>query len=230
MRYDLSVIIPVINEEERIADCIARIKSQKYKGTLEIIVCDGHPKRTTINKINDKNINCISSPMGRALQMNAGAENAFGDILLFLHCDTILPENGLNDILTAMKIKDIVAGAFNLSINKKGLHYRIIEKTASLRSRLTRIPYGDQAIFINRPYFFEIGQYKPISIMEDVALMQKIKKDNRKIIFLKTAVATSARRWEKEGLIYGTLRNWVLIILFLCGVSPDRLAAKYKIH
>ena len=122
----------------------------------------------------------------------------------------------------------IRAGAFDLAINHKGLPYRIIERTASFRSRMTRIPYGDQAIFIESSYFFQIGQYPKISIMEDVVLMQRIKKNKGRIGFINKKTLTSARRWEKEGLIFCTLRNWFLRILFSCGVSPERLAMLYK--
>jgi hypothetical protein len=99
---------------------------------------------------------------------------------------------------------------------------------ANLRSRLTRIPYGDQAIFIRASYFRSIGGFKEIPIMEDVDLMRRIKRKGWRIVIFQEPVITSARRWEKEGLLFGTLRNWFLMTLFLCGVSPERLARFYR--
>ena len=104
----------------------------------------------------------------------------------------------------------------------------MIEKTASLRSRITKIPYGDQAIFIRKKYFFEIGRYREIPIMEDVDLMVRIKKDQGKLKFLNSRVSTSSRRWEEEGMVYCTLRNWTILILFFLGTKPEKLAVFYK--
>lgn len=228
MKPDLSIIIPVINEGQQINSAIDRLHEQLFNGAMEIIVVDGHPGGTTIQDIKRKNVICLTALAGRGNQMNRGASMALGRIFVFLHCDTILPQDGLNDIVLLMDDPSIRAGAFDLAINHKGLPYRIIERTASFRSRMTRIPYGDQAIFIESSYFFQIGQYPKISIMEDVVLMQRIKKNKGRIGFINKKTLTSARRWEKEGLIFCTLRNWFLRILFSCGVSPERLAMLYK--
>ncbi len=230
MACDLSIIIPVVNEAGQINLTIDRIREQRFEGSIEIIVSDGHPDGTTIKQVKDRKVICITALPGRSVQMNAGASHASGNVLLFLHCDTVLPRNGLQDILQLMKAPFLKAGAFDLTINRAGVSYRVIERSASYRSRLTRIPYGDQAIFIKRAYFFKIGQYHDIPIMEDVDLMRRVKKNQDRIGFLKTSVLTSARRWEKEGLIFCTLRNWFLMALYLCGVSPERLSQWYKNH
>ncbi len=228
MKFDISIIIPVLNEERRINPAIQQIEAQRFDGKYEIIVVDGHTNATTLAKIEKKGIIKAVSIPGRGVQLNTGADKASGDILLFLHCDTMLPAGALNAIKQAMQNSSIQAGAFDLAIDGKNPVYRMIEKTASLRSRLTKIPYGDQAIFIRNKFFFDIGQYTPIPIMEDVDLMQKVKKNRGRIRILDLCTITSARRWQKEGVLYTTLRNWILIFLYLIGVKPGKLIKFYR--
>lgn len=230
MPVDLSVILPVLNEIERINPAIDHLKKLPFDGHIEIIVVDGHPAGTTLNQIKDSDIIKVSSLPGRGTQMNAGADKATGKNLLFLHCDTLLPNDALNAVCHMLNHHHKDAAAFDLRINHPGFFFRIIEKTASLRSRLTKIPYGDQAISIKQAIFFSIGGFKEMPIMEDVDLMRRINKQGYKIGFLNTPVSTSARRWVKEGLFYGTMRNWTIILLFLFGVSPEKLARFYRRH
>jgi hypothetical protein len=123
-----------------------------------------------------------------------------------------------------------MAGAFDLSIDSSRLPLKWIARVASLRSRLTRVPYGDQAMFIHRNDFFHIGQFAPIPIMEDVEIMTRIRQQKKTIVLLQPPVRTSARRWEKEGIIFGTLRNWLLRLLYHLGVHPKTLARVYRPH
>ena len=228
MKPDISIIVPVLNERETIHRTLKNLYLQKFDGIFEVIVVDGSEDGSTICCVeNPSVITAISSP-GRGIQMNCGARMAGGKILLFLHSDTILPHQGLNDILCLMKDPSIKAGAFDLSINNEGFAYRVIEKTASLRSRITRLPYGDQAVFIRQAYFFGIGCFRGIPIMEDVELMRRIKKANGKIGLLNSCTTTSPRRWETEGFVFCTLRNWIILILFFWGVKPEKLARVYK--
>lgn len=228
MKIDISVIIPVWNEQARINDTIENLRDQSYPGTMEVIVADGQKDGSTVGCIrNSKVIKIISAP-GRGPQMNSGAKIASGETLLFLHCDTVLPENAFQLVQEAMQDKRVNAGAFDLSIGGRTFAYRMIEKTASLRSRLTRIPYGDQAIFIRRSIFFRLGAYSEIPIMEDVDLMRRLKRERGCIRFIDKPVMTSPRRWQKEGLVRCTLRNWMLISLYLCGEKPEKLARFYK--
>jgi hypothetical protein len=127
-----------------------------------------------------------------------------------------------------MERSGYVGGAFDLGIKSNKLIFRLIGKLASWRSRLNRIPFGDQAIFIRREYFNRMGGYKEIPIMEDAELMRRIKKSGNQIWIFPERVMTSPRRWEKEGVIYCTLRNWTLQVLYFLGVSPDKLATFYK--
>lgn len=220
----ISVIIPTLNEEDVIEKTLHGLL--KVPG-IEVIVsdCGSTDKTVTLCK---ELARVINSEPGRGRQMNAGAKEASGETLLFLHADTILPEGWKENIVSAMSNEMIVGGAFSLSIDSERVPYKIISATANIRSRITRIPYGDQGIFVRRSVFEEIGGFGEMPIMEDVDLMRRLKKVG-KVVMLRDKVKTSARRWEKEGVIYTPLRNWLLIGLYYMGVPPERLYRFYKI-
>ncbi len=223
-----SIIIPVYKEEEIIINTLLNLKFSLNNYNYETIVVDGDEKKSTIKKIKDKKIIKIFSRKKRALQMNQGAEIAKGEILIFLHADTILPLNALDNIKQSLDKKKYKAGAFELGIDSKKFIFRIIENVSTLRTKIIRIPYGDQTFFIQKDYFFKIGKFKDIPIMEDVELMQRIKKLKDKIIIIHDKVKTSPRRWEREGIIKCTLRNWRLIILYNMGYDPEKLVKYYN--
>lgn len=207
--------------EKNINECLATLPKD-----CEIIVVDGN-KTSTIDLINNECIIKISSPKGRAKQMNEGAKHATCNILLFLHVDTVLPKNALVHVAHALGSKEIAAGAFDLSFASDKKALRFIAKTASIRSRFTRIPYGDQAIFIKKKVFDDIGGYENIALMEDVNLMQKLKRKNLKIKIVNQRVITSARKYEKNGIFFNMIKNWVLLSLYFLGVHPNKLAKFY---
>src|SRR5208283_917067 len=224
----ISIIIPVLHEGPIINQTIGSIFDLPYDGEVEVIVVDGSPDGETLCAIGNNQVRKFLSKKGRAYQMNQGAANACGDILLFLHADTELPENALNTISSVMRKGDFVGGAFDLGIKSYRPVFRLIEIAASLRSRFTGTPYGDQAIFIRKKYFHSIGNFKEIPLMEDVELMRRIKKTRDKIYIIPEKVKTSPRRWEKEGVIFCTLRNWVLITLYSLGIPAEKLLKFYK--
>ncbi len=230
---DISIIIPVWNESFTINVTLNHLQHHSPDKYIETIIVDAHPKGTTLQAIEVQPsphfvIKTVQTEKGRGLQMNRGVELATGPILLFLHADTLLPSGAFDALMTVLKNSHLVGGAFDMHIRSKRWGYRVIEAVGSIRSRLTRLPYGDQAIFIRKAYFDLIGGFNPFPIMEDVDLMQRIKKRGDRIQIISTPVQTDPRRWEKEGLIYGTLRNWALMILFLVGVSPQKLVKYYK--
>ncbi len=225
----ISVIIPVFHEEAIVNDAIGRLAAQAAQtpeGTVEIIVVDGSPGGETVSAIRG-GAHGIVSAKGRAAQMNAGAAAAHGDVLLFLHVDTALPAGGLEKVASVMADGQFAAGAFDLGISDSRCVFRVIEQISSMRSRLTRVPYGDQAIFIARDYFTDIGAYGDMPIMEDVDLMRRVKKRGGKICIIDKKVQTSARRWQKEGIAGCTLRNWTIMVLYLAGVHPEKLVKWY---
>jgi rSAM/selenodomain-associated transferase 2 len=223
-----SIIVPVLHEAERINDLIGHLRQLDPEKSSEIIVVDGAPEKDTLQAIHDDKVIRISSEKGRARQMNAGAFAAKGDILIFLHADTKLPLSVLKRMNEFVGRNEYVGGAFDLGIKSDKMIFKVIGFLGSLRSRLNRIPYGDQAIFIGRDYFNEIGGYKDIPLMEDAELMRRIKRSGKKILIFRDRVMTSPRRWEGEGVVYCILRNWTLQILYFLGVSPHKLVNFYK--
>jgi rSAM/selenodomain-associated transferase 2 len=229
-KYKFSIIIPVLNEQDLINPLIQDLRTQAFINTAEIIVVDGDPNRSTIDLIQDHKTTCATSKPGRARQMNTGATIARGEILIFLHADTRLPHDAIKKIADVLENKELVAGAFDLAIDSNRLILKYIAARARARSRINRIPYGDQAIFIRREYFEKIGRFTEMPLMEDIDLMRRIKKDGQRIYILKDRVTTSARRWENQGVIRTTLRIQLLVILYYLGVSPEKLAAYYRSH
>lgn len=232
MNPRFSLIIPVLNESAAINDTVRHLQclTDAPRLSAEIIVVDGDPQGKTIAAIKDDQVITAVERAGRGCQMNRGAALAGGEILVFVHADTRLPDDGLTLMDAACGHPARGAGAFNLAIDSARPVFRLIEKTASLRSRLTGIPYGDQAFFFAANYFREIGGFPDIPLMEDVEIMRRIKKRGDRIVFIDRTVRTSARRWEKEGVLKCTLRNWCLISLYLAGVSPGKLAGFYRTH
>jgi rSAM/selenodomain-associated transferase 2 len=213
-QYFFSFIIPVLDEVSRINELIDRLYCQFPGESFETLVVDGDASGSTIQAIKHPEVVKICSEAGRGIQMNAGAKAAQGEILIFLHADTELPSNALEHIRNIMTEKTYVAGAFELSFNNERWTFKLIAKAASWRYRLTRLPYGDQAIFMAQEYFFRIGGFAEIPIMEDLDLMRRIKKRGDKIYISKERVKTSSRRWEKEGVGYCVLRTWFLASLY----------------
>lgn len=228
MSYHISIIIPVYQEMAVIQKTISHVRRLAKGASAEIIVVDGDIQGSTLQVIDQSDIIKTIAPKGRASQMNKGASLAKGEILLFLHADTFLPESALRTLQSAHKKKARWAGgAFELGIDASAKYYRIIEQAVKLRTRLTKIPYGDQAIFIKKEIFFNLGGFPPIPLMEDVSLMRIARKAGLEIIILPMQVKTSSRRWEEEGVLYCTLRNWVLLILYHAGIPPKKLVQLY---
>lgn len=225
---DFSIIMLVLNEMDIINEAVSYLINLKTDKKYEIIIVDGDKEGGTIKKIRSKGVKNIIARKGRGNQLNAGAQAANGKILLFLHADTRLPWNALERISFVMKNKEYSGGAFELSLDSDRLFLKITSWAASLRSRMSRIPYGDQAIFIRKDFFDQIGGFKNIPIMEDVELMKRIKKMKKHIVILKDKVIASPRRWEQEGMFYYSLKNKIISLLYFFGVLPDKLDKFYN--
>lgn len=220
----ISIIIPTLNEAGNIKEAIA---ITQLSTNVEVIVVDGGSRDDTVKIAQSLGVKVISSSPGRAMQMNAGAVAASGDILLFLHADTRLPTGFDEMVRTALQQSETVAGAFKLRINASLLSLRWVEWGVNVRSHFCQMPYGDQAIFLTKKVFQEIGGFPELLIMEDFELMRRLKRIGR-IVIIPTPVLTSARRWLKKGVFKTTLLNQVVIIAYLLGFSPERIYRWYR--
>jgi rSAM/selenodomain-associated transferase 2 len=228
VKKKISIIIPVFNEAEGIDRTLRQFSHVTPDASPhEIIVVDGDAGGGTIRAISTPGIITTVGPRGRAWQMNHGASLASGEVLLFLHADTLLPVNALPKIAAALSGRIDAWGAFALGIASTRPVYRLIEAAVGIRTRLTRIPYGDQAIYMTKRLFHSVGGYPPIPIMEDVALVSRIKDQAAEMFLIPDKVSTSPRRWEEEGIVYCTLRNWLLVTCYFLGARPESLAKHY---
>lgn len=226
---DFSIIIPVYHEEKTINDVLEHLKNLPGQDRAEIIVVDGDPDGSTLKAMaDDSKVITYLGPKGRAAQMNAGAEQAANGVLIFLHADTKLPEDAFRLIENAFRQKAIVGGAFQLSIDSDRSYLKLVSWMANRRTALNRIPYGDQAIFLDREYFNSMGGYRDMPLMEEVDLMRRIRKRGDSITVIDEPVLTSDRRWEEEGAYYVTFRNWTLAVLYSLGVPPKFLVKFYQ--
>lgn len=221
----ISIIIPALNEEESIGSCLEAFRQNN--DICEIIIADGGSSDRTIEIAESfQGVKMVKTAKGRGLQMNAGAFSARGDILLFLHADTIPEEGWSQAIEGVLEDSAVVGGAFTFAINNPGKKYRMIEQWVKLRCGLFKLPYGDQGIFVKRDIFKRIGGYKNIPLMEDVDLIERMKEQGR-IAMLGTRVLTSERRWLRKGLLYTAFVNQLIMLLYRIGVSPQKLAKIY---
>jgi len=222
-----SVITPVLNESNGIREFLNHVREEADSTPVEIIVVDGDAGGSTIREIEDDGILAMTGPCGRGAQMNAGAARASGAILLFLHADTHLPRGAFGAIAEMLGDESAVGGAFDLSIGSDRPLLRLAARCASLKHRLTRVPYGDQAIFLRADFFREIGGCREIPLFEDVELMKRIRRLKKRIAILPDRVTTSPRKWKSDGVCFTIIRNLVLQALFMAGVSPALLVKLY---
>jgi rSAM/selenodomain-associated transferase 2 len=219
----ISVIVPVFNEEKNIAVTLAELQRLKPD---EMILVDGGSSDATRKICQRFGVELYLSRPGRAAQMNFGAQRASGDVLLFLHADTRLPPSAFDDIRAALQDRQVLGGRFDLQLDSPRPLLKLIGFMISLRSRLSKVGTGDQAIFVRREIFAELSGYPDIPLMEDVAFSRALKRRGA-VACLRSQVVSSARRWEIDGIGRTILKMWTLKTLYLLGISPVRLKRYY---
>jgi len=219
----ISVILPVLNEEKTIGPTLAAVMALHPH---EIVVVDGGSTDRTRRISVEAGAKVLMTGPGRARQMNRGALDASGDILLFLHADTRLPASALRDIAAALNDARYVGGRFDVELDSDRWLLNLVSFMISLRSRLSKIGTGDQAIFVRRETFAELGGFPEMPLMEDIAFCRMLRRAG-KVACLRSKVVTSARRWEADGVWRTIFKMWTLKLLYLAGVSPARLKRFY---
>jgi rSAM/selenodomain-associated transferase 2 len=221
----LSIIIPVLDEGEGITATLDSLAELRSLG-VEVIVVDGGSRDATVQRARLRADAVISAPRGRAVQMNAGAEKAAGDVLLFLHADTRLPAAAEHVVLNELARSGRAWGRFDVDIEGAHPLLRVIAFCMNMRSRMTGIATGDQAIFVRRDAFQAAGEFPPIALMEDIALCKRLKRIGRPLC-LRERVVTSGRRWERNGIVFTIFLMWRLRLAYLFGADPGKLAQRY---
>ena len=225
MMLRISVVMPVLNEEAYLVGSLGALQPLRERG-CELIVADGGSRDRSVALAEPLADRVVVAPKGRAAQMNAGARQAGGDVLWFLHADTRPPPDAPELIRAALARPDRGWGRFDVRLSGSRPALRVVERAMNLRSRLTGIATGDQGIFVRRELFERIGGYPPIALMEDIALSRALKRHGRPIC-LQQRVLTSSRRWERNGIWRTILLMWRLRLAYFFGADPDRLARIY---
>lgn len=217
----ISVIIPTLNEERYLEDTLKSIGQG-----VEIIIVDGGSSDATSEVARRFTEKIILSEKGRGAQMDRGAREAAGGLLLFLHADTRLPHGWKGHVEDILKDAKVIGGGFKLKIDSRKFYLHLTEVIANLRSKHLGLIYGDQAIFVRKNDFLAVGGFLGLPLMEDVDLIKRLKKKGR-MVLLDAYISTSSRKWDKSGFLRTTLRNWIFLILYYVGVSPERLYRWY---
>ena len=219
LRDSISVVIPTLNEEERIGPAIRRLNGS---GVEEVIVVDGGSRDATVEIARKAASAVLTTRANRGHQQNQGAERATGAILLFLHADTILPQGFAHQVRKALARPGVVAGAFRFRLDGSGWGLRLVERVVALRCRLFGLPYGDQAIFVSGDTFRRAGRFAELPVMEDFDFVRRLGRLG-KVELADGAAVTSARHWTQEGVWRVTWRHQLCILGYYLRVSPERL-------
>lgn len=217
----LSVIIPTFNEAARLPKTLTSLPPDS-----QVIVSDGQSEDETAAVARDHGAHVVSGPRGRGVQLNAGAREATGDVLLFLHADCSLGVGARDAILHALEDSRVVGGSFRLRIDASSVGLRLVAFGSNARALYLRMPYGDQGLFVRRSAFETVGGYPELPLMEDVALVKRLKRLGR-LTPVDVTITTSSRHWEQLGTMGTSMLNWTAVLLYQAGVPPERLAPMY---
>ncbi len=220
----LSIIIPVLNESAAIENTLAALDTLRHRGA-EVIVVDGGSTDDTVALAIKASDRILLSSSGRAVQMNLGAKFARGDYLLFLHADTLMSDNAQMELAAAIREQHLW-GRFDVRLSGRSGLLRVVESAMNLRSRLTGIATGDQAIFVRNGAFQDVGGYPEIALMEDIELSKRLKQRGQPIC-LNSKVVSDSRRWEEHGIVRTIILMWSLRLLYFLGVDIGLLAKVY---
>ena len=220
----ISIIIPALNEALTISKTLLALQYLREKGH-EIILVDGGSSDGTSDIANGLVDKIIHAVTGRAQQMNIGANYASGDVFIFLHADTLLPQSFEDNLINNIN-SDNQWGRFDIKLSSELFIFRVIEWFINYRSRISGIATGDQAIFATSKLFRKINGFPEIPLMEDIAICKKLKQICRPI-FIRPFAITSSRRWENNGIIKTVLKMWHIRLQYALGTDPNKLARYY---
>ncbi len=221
----LSFILPTLNEASVVKNQLARLQLYREAGH-EVILVDGGSCDTTVQLAAGFVDQLLVTAPGRSLQMNAGAARATGDLLVFLHVDTELPQDAAALITQAMAVPESGWGWFCVRLSNSRLPFKIIASCMNLRAQLTFVCTGDQTMFVKRDLFNRVGGFPQLPLMEDVAVSKLLRRKSTPNWITQPVIASS-RRWERQGILHTVLLMWWLRLLYFLGVNPARLLSMY---
>lgn len=221
----LSVVIPVLNEADHVDALLDALAPLRSRG-CELIMVDGGSRDDTVDRARGRVDRLLSTPRGRALQMNTGAAEARGAALWFLHADSRIPIDADSHIAAALAQRPW--GRFDVSLSGEHPALKTVETLMNLRSRLTGIATGDQGLFVRSETFRTIGGFAPIPLMEDIDLSRRLKRTAGRPACVRERLVTSSRRWERRGIVRTVVLMWWLRAAHALGVGPQRLARWYR--
>ncbi|MGQ0750879.1 MAG: TIGR04283 family arsenosugar biosynthesis glycosyltransferase [Betaproteobacteria bacterium] len=224
----VSIIVPCLNEADGIAQALEALQPLRGGG-VEVLVVDGGSSDDTVERARNLADRVINAARGRALQMNTGAAQARGGILLFLHADCRLPAVADGLIIDGLHRTRRSWGRFDVRLDGRSPLLRMVGMLMNLRSRWTGIATGDQGMFVTRSLFEAVGGFPEIALMEDVELSRRLKRYGRPLC-LRHRMDVSARRWETQGVVRTILLMWRLRLAYWLGAHPDVLALRYAAH
>lgn len=226
---ELTIIIPVYNEAATVGHTLPQLRQTmaQERVPMEVIVVDGGSTDDTVSQVQRLGFSVIQIPQGgRGRQLNAGAQAARGRWLLFLHVDSALPQ-GFWGAIAQILTQDATVGAFRLRIEASGWAYRMLERCILWRSQWVKLPYGDQGFFLSRDYFEALGGFPELAIMEDFVFIRRAQ-TRGPVAIAPLAITTSARRWQRFGIVRTTVINQLMVFGYGLGISPTRLRRWYR--
>jgi len=220
----LAIIVPVFTEGQALRESLQKFMDL---GADELVFVDGGSIDDSLAVLSQANVLCLTSELGRAVQMNAGANVSTSDIVVFIHADTVISKSDLLAMKTALSQLDVVGGRFDVRLSGTPSAFRLIEWMINQRSRISKISTGDQCQFVRRDVFEAMGGFAAMPLLEDVDFFKRLKKLGR-IACLRNKVITSSRRWEQHGVLSTVWLMWKIRLLYWLGVSPEKLAQMYR--
>lgn len=223
----LSIVMPILDESDNLSHTLKALKLMQFPGVVEVLAVDGGSRDDSVQVAERAGCRVLSCAPGRGRQMNVGARAARGRYLLFLHADTILPPDYLSLVCRSLSRSGVAIGAFSLAIADRRPVFRFLEKLVSWRSRFFGRPYGDQVFFMERALFDRVGGFWQEPLLEDVDLLRRVKKEGQ-LVILPSRVETSARRWQRLGVLPVTFINQLIMFGYYLGVPPKYLVRIYR--
>ncbi len=220
---EVSIVVPVLNEAHRVVPMVERFADDPR---VELIVADGGSSDGTPDLAARAGARVVAAARGRGAQQNAGARCARAEILLFLHVDTQLPPGALDVVVRSTRAAGVVGGGFRFALDPTSGGLRLVVGLTNLRTRISRAPYGDQALFVKTEVFRKMGGFRELAIMEDLDFVRRMKKHGR-IVVLPMKATTSSRRWMANGVLRTSLVNRLAVLMWAAGVSDRRIRRTY---